>query len=180
MEHTFTTNDHRTTTDTCKFWCLISKKPDLPVKYIGYTMNSSCTWEDVGNETIFRYSNLQIEEFVNNNGGWDKWTPKFIEECKWQGIQHAQQRRKELAELDKHVTLNHLKKYRTNYEEELVREMKKERAIQYYEENKLKIAERKQAYDVCGVCGATYQHGSKARHIKTVKHMKSVTNTSNV
>ena len=121
MEPTFTTNDHRTITDTCKFWCFVSKKPDLPVKYIGYTMNSSCTWEIVGNQFIYRYSNLQIEEFVNNNGGWEKWTPKFIEESKWQGIQHTQQRRQELAELDKHVTLNHLKKYRTKYEEEIER-----------------------------------------------------------
>ena len=95
-------------------------------------------------------------------------------------MQHAQQRRQELAALDINVTLNHMKKYRTKHEEELVREMKQERASQYYEENKLKISERKKAYEVCAICGATYQHGSKARHIKTVKHMKSVTNTSNV
>ena len=180
MKPTFTTNDQRTVTDTCKFWCFVSNKPDLPVKYIGYTMNSSCMWEDVGNETIFRYSNLQIEEFVNNNGGWDKWTPKFIEECKWQGVQHAQQRRQELAALDINVTLNHMKKYRTKHEEELLREMKQEKATQYYEENKHTIVAKQRAYEICAICGTSYQHGSKARHFKTAKHLKALNNIVNV
>ena len=52
--------------NTCKFWKLVSKNEELEDHYIGYTQGAACRWEESDGKTSYRYSNIDIEEFVKS------------------------------------------------------------------------------------------------------------------
>lgn len=167
-------------TDTCKFWKVALKNKHIKDCYIGYTSGSInwCALNESEEYLFNHYHNLDIKEFVINNGGWDNCNIELIEECQWQTKQHAESRQKELANSLPNATYNHCKRCRTQEEEQQLEEMRKERAIQYEIDNYDKIHARKTKQVVCDVCGAQFQHQHKSKHMKTNKHQLALTKTN--
>ena len=166
----FTVENPTSLSNTCKFWKLVSKNEELEDHYIGYTQGAACRWEESDGKFSHWYSNIDIEEFVKNNGGWEKWDPQFIEECDWQGWDHAKTKQQELAEASPHATTNHVKRCRTKEEEQQWKDRRKQKNKEYREEHKEYFNNIRAAPADCPYCKCAVQKQSLARHNKSQKH----------
>ncbi len=97
------------------------------------------------NENDKRY-NLNVYEFIRNNGGWNNWDIILVEKVNVSdGYELKKEERKWIEQLD--ATLNQViptrtpKEYREKYKEKY-----KEKAKEYYETNKKKLTEYKKEW----------------------------------
>ena len=73
---------------------------------------------------------------------------------------------KEWCKVNKEKLSEQNKKYRLD---------NKEKILKYYQENKDKLAEKRKVKITCS-CGSTFRKKDKARHERTQKHLKSISN----
>jgi hypothetical protein len=160
---------------------------DLNIKdcYVGHTTNftkrkishkSKCN-----KETDKVYNNYKYQ-FIRDNGGWCNWSMIMIEEIQCENkLDAVRQERKFIEEYQ--ATLNKVipnrsdKEYREDNKNKI-----NERAKEYNKNNKDKILNYRKQYNkekckqliFCDCCKIDINYNTKARHYKTMKHIKNL------
>ena len=161
--------------EMCRFHRITCKDKQIPQYYIGYTSwileceerhhRKECTNAKHSNH------NMKVYQFIRNNGCWENWEIKLIEEYEWQNKTQATRRRQELIQQSPMHCLNHELEVRTDEEKQDIR---RDKQWIYDYNNRVKIAERHKTKNVCEVCGAVYSHGNKTPHTPTQKHQQAL------
>ena len=152
-----------------------------------YSHKSSCN-----NSNSVKYD-LNVYQFVRDNGGWDNWSMIQIEQYEAKDKRDLEQRERYYSETLK-ATLNRQLPTRTQkewYENNIdthkenckkrYKNNKESIAIiqkKYRDNNKQKIKELKSKKYMCE-CGGRYTHSVKARHLQTKKHKEYILSNPN-
>jgi hypothetical protein len=173
--------------------------------YIGHTTDFKkrkyCHKSDCNNIKKKYHYNLNVYEFIRNNGGWDNWD--MIEIEKYNAIDSNDARKRERYWIEElKATLNYYipsktqqerqkeeyyKEYKKNYREnnkDFIAEKKKEfyennkneineKCKQYYENNKNEINEKRKEKIICE-CGCEIRKNDLKRHEKSKKHINNI------
>jgi len=148
--------------------------------YVGHTTDMTkrkCRHKSACCNENGRDYNLKLYKNIRNNGGWENWEMKPLEEFSCEN--KIQARIREQYWIDKiQAKLNGNKAF--------VAETMKEYQIKYREEHRLDMREYMKVYDeerkekrsekITCKCGAICSNGNKSQHLLTKKHINSVPN----
>ena len=130
---------------TYTFYEIVCKDEDKDFIYVGSTKdfkNRKYQHKTVCNNKNLKGYNLQIYQFIRENGGWENFNMNPVEILDCETKTHARIREQYWIE-QKKANLNKFKAYRT---EEQKKEYYKEQTREYYEQNKEKIKEQTREY----------------------------------
>jgi len=133
--------------------------------------------------------NINVYQFIRDNGGWDNWYMVMVEEYSCNSLLEATKRERYYIEelkatLNSNIPSRTKKEYRID-NLELHKKWDKERRLNnieifkekdklYYENNKDKIKERVNKKINCD-CSGCYTINNKSKHIKTKLHQEYLT-----
>lgn len=161
--------------------------------YVGSTCNfikRKSDHKSTCNNPNSKDHNIYVYQFIREQGGWDNWKMVMVKQSPCNSrIELNMLEEEVIQEFQDLTTLNSVKAYTTIDErkEQMkkwnkenpdkcsvysseYRKRKPEKQKEYEEKNKEKIEERKGSKISC-VCGSSFRRDSKARHIKTKKHI---------
>ena len=177
------------------FYKIVCKDENIKDLYVGHTTDYRARIHkhkyNCCNPAMYGY-NLKVYQFIRQNGGWDNFQTRIIEEQSLNNRKEAELHEGYLINiLD--ATLNTQKPgitknqyckqwYEQNKNDVLKRqkdyyETNKEKRQQYIMNNKDKIKQQlSQAYE-CPLCKSCIQWNAKSRHCKTKKHQLAVSSS---
>jgi len=142
--------------------------PDLV--YIGSTTNFTKRKQHHKDAVINTNSptySRKLYVSIRSSGGWESWN--MIKICDYPcNNSHEAKLEEDKYMMELKANMNMIRASRTK---EQYYEDNKDKKKQYKEINKDKIEEQKSKICTCE-CGATFTHGNKSHHIKTIKHQK--------
>jgi len=115
------------------------------------------------------YYNLDIYQFIRENGGFSNWDMVLIEYYKCDTKLELEKREREVIEnlkpsLNNRIPTRTIKEYKEEYKQQI-----KEKNKDYREKNKQQINEKAKEKITCD-CGAVIQKQNFYRHSKSIKH----------
>jgi hypothetical protein len=119
---------------------------------------------------IIKY-NIKLYNYIRENGGWDNWIFKVIEEYPCENRTELRIREQYHYDLLK-PALNMRRPY---IPEEEWEEYHKNYDAKRYQDNREKINNKKKQKHICD-CGKEYTYGNKAQHCKSNKHIAFLAN----
>ena len=157
--------------------------------------------DNCNNEKRERHYNLKVYKFIRDNGGWDNWIFKVIQEFPCENkIQLVIQEQyhydllkpalnSQRSYISEEEIKEERKEYKAKYYQDNIEEIKekkakhyqdnieeiKEKKAKYYEDNRDEILKRNNQKHNCE-CGGKYTTGCKAQHLNTNKHKNFLKN----
>jgi hypothetical protein len=167
---------------------LVSDDIEITECYVGSTCNfrirKSQHKSNCNNEKCKSY-NLDVYQFIRDNGGWGCWSMIQIEEFKFDIRKELHTRERHWVET-LHATLNKVVPTRTDKEyyrdnsEDIKQKAKtyqlnnieqvKTTKQEYYRRNRLVINNERKKKSLC-ICGGHYSYNNLVQHSKSTKHM---------
>ena len=154
-----------------------NEKPEL--LYIGSTTNFKIRKTQhklICNKGTSKGYNFLVYKMIRNNGGWDNFTMIQIKEFPCNNIRESEAEEYRLMHELK-ASLN-VHKYTGDCRKEYYKD-NKERIREYLDNNKQYIQTCKGIKYDC-VCGGKYTHSHIARHLKSVAHLKYISENPDV
>jgi hypothetical protein len=190
------------------FYRIVCKDLEIKDCYIGSTKNLERRIADHRfncNSEKSKSYNLNVYQFIRNNGGWKNWNIILIDKLEYDDKINCLKKERELIELytsnlNKNIpiiTYHEYKKYYNNNKEKMKEYQKKyqkenkEKIKEYREENKEKIKENRKEYReenkekikenrkvkiCCNVCNCSILKNNISIHNKSKKHIKHIKN----
>jgi len=180
---------------------LCCKDTEITDIYIGSTVNfklRKCAHKSRYNNENDINNNLKVYQFIRENGGWENWTMIMINEfheCQNKLQKESKEREyiellkpslnsciptrtvKEWREMNKDSLKDKKREYYENNKDKIKEyyENNKEKIREYREVNKETISQKLKVKFNCE-CGSNIRISDKARHFKTIKHIKFINN----